>query len=1358
MHRIVVLLFLTLLSSQLIAQKNAARASGFVKEANGYFREGQYLEAVPRYKAALDLDEKNTLAQFKLGECYRMMQDYQSAQYYYELAGQDPDPRFPEAPYYFALMQKYSGQYDAALKNFQKFGKFLQENGLNNNKNLQVLYKQSKVEIDGCQLALNQISMVHPDREFGILEIPINSEYSDYAAFTIYDDNLVTLSSARARGKESLIEPQYGESFADIYRFKKSESGGWQEFETNDKFERAINSKGGDGSGTFNRERTKFYYTYCGDDLDGVCEIYLSKLSGGRWSDPISLNHNINEYGSSSKHPSLTAGGDTLFFTSDRDGSVGGMDIWMSLDAGYDTWGPAIHLGNEINTPFDERSPMYDTKSKALFFSSNGHRGFGGYDIYLARGAKFETAEIYNAGIPFNSYRDDMFFFLGDNKGYLSSNRDVIEAIGKFDIYEFKIDSRKDIIDDVSGEGTIAGRNSLFTDDYNFDNSETEIINQIISRRLSSSVSDVDLILTTRQLAVYNSLTDDDLERIDRIVNARIKKMTANMMRSIRTEDDYYYKQLSVDKRRKVDNIVSSYLEQQGLGNSVSLSKDVFQFYNDVETEEREKIDYLVSERVRNANDFKPAAPTYNSYSNQEKLSLDAIAMELIKQKKNVLDLRLGMKEKVFLRDQLNLSNDEDLYQALRERLITLSNEDGNAISKTERDYYDGLSDTEKTYLESLATTYMVSDANTLGENINEEDLEVFKGKNISDQNKLNKLLLKLMTNLANSSTYLAETTFTEDELQSAISEDANETVNNLLQIKPDLTDEQKRALERFVNTTYDSYLVEPEGVFFESPSSIVASAGLNTGGDPTARLSDSDLNQYNSLPLEKQRLIDNLIGLDYLEDNFYNRAKKLRDEAELKRVPKAERVHIAILSKKAAGQEIKEFEKSFLSAAFAHYNNLSESRKAFFNRVVLDDAFDSRNGKYVLSEKDAKLRSQLSDDEKSLIERIRKFRFNNERILTENLSVEAKDINEFPVDIISLAAEVEDDNKAEQIIGTQDILATEELGEVKISLPIDKIEGYSEITITGQLVGEYSGKPLSSYPITLVAFDDEATVVEGYTDADGFFDFTISPRKYDIRFKKASGNDDGVGLAAFNVEGKRRKDRETMVSATRAFFDVNSFLLRPEVKILLDEIIVAYRSIGKKIEIESHTDNTGSLEYNLKLSKDRGYAALDYLTANGIDKSNISVIWHGQGKPIADNDNPFGRQLNRRLDIRLIGKEERNFGSFYLIRPGTTMGSLSQSFGLDPYILRTINGITDDLSAYQPIRIKAGRPVIDYNLVVPADVNPQADFTYTVLKDDTLGEVARKFNVPEELLMEQNNMTSTVLTPGTELIIYPKN
>lgn len=1337
-------------------QTNNTLVTRLLSEGDDHFRNGQYMNALRFYKQALEENENSIKAKYQIGECYRLVQDYESAGYYYELIAQEQDVRYPLGTYYYALMQKLKGRYDAALKSFKEFNDFMVSYGLHEDEKNRYFYKQAKVEIDGCQLALNQITMVHTDYQFNPLAAPLNTVYNDYAAFSVWDDDILCLTSARGSGKNSLTDLQFGESYTDIFRFSRNPSGQWEEYDPKDRFENVINTKFGDGPGTFNRDRTKFYYTNCDEDLNGVCHIYVSTLSGGKWSAPIALNHNINEVDYSSKHPSLTPGGDTLFFASDRKGGLGGLDIWMSLNAGGDNWGPAIHLGNQINTPLNELSPFYDQRDQVLFFASDGHRGFGGFDIYIARGTKFESAEIYNAGMPFNSYRNDFFFFLGSKKGFLSSDRED-EGMGKFDIYGFDIQSSSNIISEVSSEGTIAGRNSLFTDDYNFDNSETEIINQIISRMLSSSVSDVNLILTERQLAVYNSLSIDDKERIDRIVSARIRKMTSNMIRSIRSEDDYYYQQLDSDKRRKVDDIVASYLEQQGMGNSVSLSNDVFDFYNEVGSEEREKIDILVSDRLKNAEDFQPASPNYNAFDEKEQQSLDGIALKYLRQKRNISSLTssLDINEKVFVRDQQG--DLEDASKAIRERLIGLSNEEKYRLVKEDTEFYETLTQEEKDQLKAIATTFMVSDLTSFDQNVDNSSLDLYKGKNSREQGTLDRLVLRQIASLANKSLYLTEAAFTQDELQSAFSDDPNETLNNLLKIRPDLSDEQRNALEVFVKTTYDSYMVEPDKVFFE-PAPVISSPGASTG-DPTARLSASDLDQYNALPNNKKRAIDNSIGLDYLAAKYYNRALKLRDEADAKRLPSMERIHVVMLSKKVSGKEIKPGERSYLSAAFNHYNNLSEGAKSFYNRVVLGKAFEIKNGSYVLNEQDTRARAQLTASERSLMERIKKFRFNNERILTENLAVEAKDVDDEPVDIIALAAqakEEEEANRSDQIMTTSDILASEEEGEVRIELPIDKIDGYSEITITGRLVGESTKNPLRSYSITLVGYDEDATVVEGYTDVNGNFDFTVAPSKYDITFKKASANE-GVELARFNVEGKRRKSTEIMVTATRAFFDVNSFALRPEVMILLDEVATAFRISGNKIEIESHTDDTGTLEYNLQLSKDRGYAARDYLISKGIDVSKISVIWHGAGKPIADNGNPYGRQINRRIDVRLLGRSEKDFGNFYLVRPGATVNKLAASFGLSDENIRSINGIRGDLKAYQPVRVKARRTEPDYNLVVPADISSGKDFIYTVKPGDDLSKVAQKFNVPEELLMEQNNLSSTTLEPGTRLIIYPK-
>ena len=1364
MRKFIFLLGLTISLSGISQTKaSTAQISAILKGGDEYQRNGNYMSAIRYYKEALGEDDDNIRAQYGLAECYRQIQDYESAEYYYELIGSKQDLRYPLAGFYYALMQKLKGRYDHSLSNFKKFRKFLANNNKHEEEDLRYYYKQAKIEIDGCQLALNQITLVHPDHQFVALQQPLNSEFNDYAAFSMGNDEIVCLTSARSSGKGSLADNQFGESFADLFRFVQSGSE-WEEYDPKDRFESVINTKYGDGSGSFNRDRTKFYYTNCDEDLGEFCHIYVSNLVGGRWSEPIALNHNINEIGFDSKHPNLTPGGDTLFFVSDREGGVGELDIYMSINAGNDNWGPPMHLGDQINTPFNEVSPFFDPHQKVLFFASNGHRGFGGFDIYIARGSKFESAEIYNAGIPFNSFKDDIFFFMGNKKGYLSSNREEEDAVGKFDIYGFNVKSKREIISGVSNEGTIAGRNSLFTDDYNFDSNETEIINQIISRMLSSSVSEVDLILTQRQLKVYNSLSKDDKERIKKIVNARVRKMTSNMIRSIRTEDDYYYQQLSTDKKKKVDNIVSAYLEQQGMGNSVNLSGNAFSFYSDVSSDEREKIDVLISDRLKNAQQFRPATPTYNSFKPEEQKSLDGIALKYLKQKRNLGNINLSMNERVFMRDNGEAS--EDVSTAIRERLIGLSNEEKYRLVKEDRDFYETLTDEDKERLKSIAKTFMVSDLTNFDQNVSNSDLSVFKNKNTTEQTRLDKLLLKQISNLANSSIYLTETTFSQSEIQSSIGDSSDETINKLLALRPGLTDVQKDAVRRFVKTAYDSYMTEASSVFFkEKPTatSVVTSIpGAVPQGDPSARLNQSDINQYESLSDSKRRVIDNVIALDYISVEYSDRSTRLSDQQKSTQLNSREKVHIAALSKKVSSKEIKPSENALIRDAFVYYNNLSQDRKAFINRIVLDKAFEVKNNRYILPSADASARGGLSTNEMSLLNTIKKFRFNTDRILTENIAIDAKDVDEVPVDLIAIASndEVkEEEENTQKLLGAEDIFASEELDEIRIELPIDKIEGYNEIRITGQLLGSNTGNPLSSYAITLIQFDNRNTVIEGYTNLQGEFEFTVTPAKYDLTFKKATSAE-GVSLEFFNVEGKRVRDASIITNATRAFFDVGSSTLRPEVAVLLEEVAVAFRGSGNKIEIESHTDDTGGAEFNLALSKDRGYSARDYLISKGIDQSKISVIWHGSEKPIADNNNPYGRQLNRRIDVRLIGKNRESFGNFYLIRPGATINKISSSMNVSSETIRNLNNLQNtEVKPYTPIRLKsANRINPDYNLVVPADIRSGSDFIYTVQPGDDLEAVSRKFNVPEELIMEQNDLSSTRLEPGTRLIIYPKN
>ena len=1334
------------------------RTESFVEYADEFFESAQYIKAIPVYKAALEKNPNYIKAKYRLAESYRLTLDYESAQFYYGDIAKNNDRRYPLAGFYYGVTQKLRGQYQNALTTFKIFRKLIKDENWQEDERYRSFYQQAKVEIDGCQLALNQVALKQPDHQFSPILGELNSEYNDYAAFSLGSDDIVCLTSARKGGKGSLQNSTFGESFEDLFRFRKNSSGEWEEYDLKDRFESIINTKWGEGSGSFNRERTKFYYTNCNEDLGSVCHIFVSYLQGGRWTEPISLNFNINEDGFSSQHPNLSPGGDTLFYASNRTGTLGGLDIWMSINAGGDNWSTPINLGKQINTPFNEVSPFYSIKEKVLFFASDGHRGFGGYDIYIAKGKSFKAAEIYNAGMPFNSSRDDIFFFLGDKKGYLSSNRDG--GKGKFDVFDFDIESKEEIISEVSTEATIAGRNSLYTDDYNFDNSQTDIINQIISRRISSSFSQINTYLSTEQLAVYNSLSSDDKERIDKIVNARIRKMTSTSLRSIRSEDEYYYQQLDADKRKKVDNVVSTYLEEQGLGLSISLSDESNEFYNSENPNDREKLDILISERLRTSANYRPKSINYDKLSTGDQKSVDGIVLKYLDQKRSINGIRLSVAERVFMRDMVD-EKAVTVNSAIKEKLLDLSREDKYKLLLEDNEFYEQMTPGQKQSLKAIATAFLIADLNSFDQTVDQNDLNELKRLGPNAGKKVDKLILKIVQNLASADAYKAETLFETGELLAANSGSADQTLERLFSLDRGMSETDKEAIERFVRSTYKAYLeeapvfikpasdqdgfvVQERVPFYSASAATEALVVEEDESDEPFVLSEDMLAAYQALPAEKRALIDRLIGLDYLRKAYKDLSVETGDPAEFRKLDPNEKIHVELLARNFRGEAPKTGESMKVKEAFTFYNNLAPRRKAVINRLVLKRVFIKRSGKYSLDYADVTRNRNLSGEERKIREDIQRFRFQNERVITENQAVEALDHPDPEVDTITLTRATEEG----------EVKKTGSSFQISIALPPYSFGGYQQITMTGKLLNR-TGNPMVSKDVTLLKQDDSETSITGYTNAQGGFEFKIPAGVYKM-VTEARNENARFSVGDFKVEGV---DVATSFDVNSvAYFDTDSDQLRSEAKKLLNEVIAEYKRSPVRIEVESHTDAVGNAEYNKQLSRRRGNSAFDYLLANGVKKSDLSVVWHGFEKPIASNDNPYGRQLNRRMDIRMLGKRKINFttGQYFLVRPGATLSSIARSLGISVAQLMEMNGMTSQtIRPYQPLRVKSNSKFnIDSNLLVASNSSVASNVIYVVKRGETLHDIARKFNVPEELLVEINGLSSTQVSEGMELTI----
>ena len=176
---------------------------------------------------------------------------------------------------------------------------------------------------------------------------------------------------------------------------------------------------------------------YSSADYDGI--IYTSQFENGIWLPYVKLNENINtKYWES--HATISHDNKKLYFTTNRKGTLGGLDIYVSTRDSTGDWGPAVNLGPVINTPYNEESPFLSQDDKTLFFSSRGHFNMGGYDIFFSTLLdNGEWSVPLNVGYPMNSTDDDVFFkpLKEGYEGYYS--KESPGGLGKLDIYRIEI-------------------------------------------------------------------------------------------------------------------------------------------------------------------------------------------------------------------------------------------------------------------------------------------------------------------------------------------------------------------------------------------------------------------------------------------------------------------------------------------------------------------------------------------------------------------------------------------------------------------------------------------------------------------------------------------------------------------------------------------------------------------------------------------------------------------------------------------------------------------------------------------------------------------------------------------------------
>lgn len=376
-----------------------------------YYNAAEYLEDVVKAKP-------NKISRVhQLAELNRYLRDYKKAEQYYKQVLDKDAEKFPEDNYYYALMLKANGKYEEAKKKFQEFLK------MKDSKDYPQLKSLAKSDIAGCDTAIallanpTKIKVTH---EEGVVNKPLQ----DFAPKPLKNNRI--LYSGLKSDTAINIDLATHDYYTSIFTADK-QGGVWAN-------QLELPSPPNDpkthvGNAVFTADENTIIFTKCDQSplTFMKCKLYISKKEGKDWGNAEELK-NLNKEEFSTTQPAFGKdkdGNTILYFASNR-GKGGDFDLYyakMNKDGSFDA---PQRLGNEINTAGDELTPYFNEKTNTFYFSSNGHPGFGGLDVFKTVGTPGNFGEVRNLGAPINSGADDLYYVLDEkgNKGFLVSNRE----------------------------------------------------------------------------------------------------------------------------------------------------------------------------------------------------------------------------------------------------------------------------------------------------------------------------------------------------------------------------------------------------------------------------------------------------------------------------------------------------------------------------------------------------------------------------------------------------------------------------------------------------------------------------------------------------------------------------------------------------------------------------------------------------------------------------------------------------------------------------------------------------------------------------------------------------------------------
>jgi len=425
MGKITVFLLICLFSLKMASQNKDSKA-----EAAFYFDTKDFKKAYELYEKLYNQFPKMLEYKFRLGysALYYPEKKLKAVEIFEDIKKID---KATDIDYYLAKAYHINYKFDEALNSYQNF---INAKRIKISSEDEAFIADSKVGIMNCKNGKELLSK-KANAEIKNIGIPINTDEIEGVPVISADESILIFTYVGKKSKGGLLNDMLkvdntdGFYHEDIFMSNRVNDSTWgapQDIES-------LNTNGNDAAIAISPDG-QLLFSFVSDSKNPG-DLYVSSLSGNDWSSPVKLNSNINsdEWEGSC---SITADGKYLYFASERPGGFGGKDLYVSEKENGD-WGIAKNLGPIINTKYNEDAPFIHPDGITLFFSSEGHKSIGGYDIMYSIRNENTWIEPMSMGIPLNTTEDDRYYVINanGNLGYFSSNRGGNGGKGKQDIY-----------------------------------------------------------------------------------------------------------------------------------------------------------------------------------------------------------------------------------------------------------------------------------------------------------------------------------------------------------------------------------------------------------------------------------------------------------------------------------------------------------------------------------------------------------------------------------------------------------------------------------------------------------------------------------------------------------------------------------------------------------------------------------------------------------------------------------------------------------------------------------------------------------------------------------------------------------